>query len=322
MKISFPKILLIAALTVTGLARAEWPEKPIRVIVPHSAGAGGDVLIRLVQDDLAKRLGQPIIVENREGAGGNIGAQVAAGAAPDGYTLLIASTGQFVINQHLYQSYTIDPLKAFAPIIHIADIPGMLFASATMPAKDLRDLAAQSKDLKGKLNYGTPGLGTTPQMALEMLNRSLGLGMTHVAYRGSPQVLQGLLGGEIQLGYGVPGAALPFVQQGKLRVVAVTGEKRMPSIPDTPTFKELGLDHIGGVTWWALVAPAGTPEPILDRINSAMRQAFAVPDVRKRLEELGIIPVAGTRKEMNDLMGKEAIRWSRTIKELGLEKQN
>jgi tripartite-type tricarboxylate transporter receptor subunit TctC len=197
----------------------------------------------------------------------------------------------------------------------------MLFASTSLPAKDLRGLAAQAQELKGKLNYGSPGLGTTPQMALELLNRSLGLGMTHVAYRGSPQVLQALVAGEIQLGYGLPSAGLPFVQQGRLRVVGVTGDKRMASIPETPTFKELGLDHIGGVTWWALVAPAGTPEPILDKVNAAMRMAFAAPEVRKRLDDMGFIPVAGTRKEMSDLIAREASHWARTIKELALEKQ-
>lgn len=322
MKWAFCKVLLVTTMALGGVAQAEWPDKPIRVIVPHSAGAGGDVLIRLVSDDLGRRLGQPVIVINRDGAGGNIGAQVAATAPPDGYTLLVASTGQFVINQHLYRSYTIDPLKAFVPIIHIADAPGMLFASTSLPAKDLRGLAAQARELNGKLNYGSPGLGTTPHMALELLNRSLGLGMTHVPYRGSPQVMQGLMAGEIQLGYGLPAAGLPFVQQGKLRAVGVTGDKRMASIPETPTFKELGLDHIGGVTWWTMVAPAGTPEPILDRVNAAMRLTFASPELRKRLDEMGFIPVAGTRQEMKDLLAREAPHWARVIKELALEKQD
>jgi tripartite-type tricarboxylate transporter receptor subunit TctC len=309
--------LALCAVASASASFAEFPDKPIRVIVPFSPG-GVDVIIRMIADDLGKRLGQPVIVENREGAGGNVGMQVAASAPADGYTLVMASTGNFTINQHVYRSFRVDPLKAFVPIMHVADIPGVLFSSTAIPGKDLASVAAYAKAHKGHVFYGSPGVATTPQLAMENLNRAMGLGLTHVPYKGSPAVLTGILAGDVQLGFGIPGTWMPYVEKGKLHVLAVSGDSRFPLLPQVPTFKELGLSHIGGETWWALAAPAGTPDAVLEKLNVGFRQALANTNVRKRLLDLGFVVIASTRAEMKQKLDREAVTWEKTLKDLAV----
>lgn len=313
--------LLTLALVAATSVRAEWPERPIHIVVPFAPGVSGDIIVRLVSDGLAKRLGQPIVVDNREGAAGNIGTMAVARAAPDGYTLLVASTANFVINQHLYRSFSIDPLTAFAPIIQLADVPSLLVTSLSLPANDFQSFVAYARGHKGQINFGTPGIGTPGHLTIEALNRSLGLGVTSLPYKGASQVLTAVVSGELDVGFALPGVAAQYIQNGKLRPLAVLGQERIALLPDTPSLGELGFGNAGGVAWWAMVAPAGTPEPITQRMNAAMREAMSAPAARKRLEELGIVPAAGTREELATKLTRDAAIWSRVIKELGIPPQ-
>jgi tripartite-type tricarboxylate transporter receptor subunit TctC len=312
------KMLLAAVLGFAGSAWAQWPDKPIRVVVPYSAGSTGDVLIRLTADEVGNRLGQRLVIDNRTGAGGNIGALAVAQAQPDGYTLLLGATGNFVINQFIYPKGVVDPLKAFEPVTVMADIPTVAYSSASVPAQTFAEFVAYAKANPGKLNYGSPGTGTNIHLALEAINRSQGLGMTHISYRGSPQVSAALLANEVQLALGGVNVGLAHVKTGKMRALAVSNTGRIEMMPEVPTFDEVGMKDIQARTWWAVAAPAGTPSAVLDRLNTAFRAALSTPEVKTRLSELGIIGVGSTRAQMARQMQEEAGQWSRVVKELGI----
>ena len=246
-----PVRFLLALLVALGCVRpawAEWPERPIRIVVPYAAGAMGDVLIRLLSEELRSRLGQPVVVENRPGAGGNIGATAVAQAAPDGYTLLVGATNNFVINQSLYRQMAFDPLKAFEPITIMADVPSVIFISGDVPAKSFSEFVAYAKENPGKLNYGSPGTGTTPHLSAELINRARGLGMTHVSYSGAPPAITALLANQVQFYLGGAGLGAQHVRAGKLRALAVASSSRLVSMPDTPTFDEAGSGAVNART--------------------------------------------------------------------------
>jgi tripartite-type tricarboxylate transporter receptor subunit TctC len=312
--------LMLAVLGASVGARAEWPQRPIRVVVPYSAGVGGDLIMRLISEDIGRRLGQPVLVENKEGAGGNLGTAAVAKAAPDGYTFLVAQTSNFVVNHLLYRTFAIDPLNAFAPVILIGNTPAVLVTSANISPNDFRAFASYAKAHQGKVNFGTAGIGTVGQLTLEALNRSQHLGMTSVNYRGAGQVLSSVVSGELDVGFALPGLAAQYIQAGKIRPVAVLTGNRLPSLPDTPSFRELGLDNVGGETWWALVAPAGTPEKVQDSMNAAVREALQAPAVRRQLDGLGIVFAASSRPEAVQKFAREAAHWAQTIRELGVQK--
>lgn len=314
----FEKVFLLLCICGAASAKANWPERPIRVIVPYATGASGDIVIRLISEELGKRLGQPVIVENRDGAAGNVGTLAAARAAADGYTFLVAPSSNFVINPLIYTSFKLDPLKAFTPVIHMCNTPTLLVTSVKVAPNDLNAFIAYAKANKGKVFFGDPGVGSPVHLALEALNRSQDLGMTSVSYRGSAPVLTDVVSGQIQLALAIPGSAQPHIQSGRIRPVAALASKRLASMPDTPTFADAGLKEIRGETWWAMAAPVGTPEPVLERMNSEVRNALSAPNMRKRLEEVGIVPMAGTRRELADLLSAEAPYWARVVKELAI----
>ena len=315
MKINISKLAVLWSIVASASAFAAWPEKPIRVIVPFSAGGPPDIVLRLLQDDVAAQLGQPIVIDNREGAAGNIGVSYAAQEPADGYTLLLASSGNFTVNQHLYRSFKIDPLKAFVPIVQLYEVPAVLVASTKVPATDFASFVAHAKQQKGSINFGSPGYGTTPHISLESLNRTLDMGMVGVTYRGAPPVLQALVGGDIQLSFAVAGGALQFIQTGKIRPLAVASNRRIALLPETPTLRELGWPNLANPTYWPLVAPTGTPDAILDRINAAMVKALSNRESRKKMEDMGITPGGSTRQEAADLLARESQFWLRVLKE-------
>ena len=319
MKISIVKTSLLAlGFAVSTVAQAAWPKKPIRVIVPFSAGVGGDVMMRLITEDLGHRLGQPVVVENREGAAGNIGTTVAANSAPDGYTFLVSQTSNFVINQHLFRSFKVDPLTAFEPVVHMGNTPAVLLTNADIPPNDLQAFTDYAKAHKGKLNYGSPGVGTPPHLTLMALNQTRDLGMISVTYRGSSPVLLALVSGELTAGFALYGQALQFIKAGKIRPLAVQGTKRLRMLPDTPSFAEFGMTGVGTEPWWAMVAPKGTPTAIMEKMNEAVRAALSSPKVRQQLEDAGIDPVASTREEAVEKFRSEANTWAKIIRNLNV----
>ena len=227
--------LLLAACSLGACAQDAWPAKPVRVVVPYVPGAMGDVVARLLSENLGKELAQAFVVENRPGAGGNIGTRAVEQSAPDGYTLLMAATNNLTINQYLYKDLGFDPLKRFEPVTVLVDVPSVLFVPASVPARDFREFVAYAKANPGKVNYGSPGSGTTPHLSAEAINRAFGLGMTHVPYKGASQVVAALLAGEVHFYLAGAGVATAHVKSGKLRALAIASSARHAAAPDVPT---------------------------------------------------------------------------------------
>jgi tripartite-type tricarboxylate transporter receptor subunit TctC len=310
------------ALTSSGRwssARASgFPERPITIIYPYGAGGSGDVVLRMMQPILEKQLGQSVIIETRPGGGGNIGAHAVAQAKPDGYTLLMGATNNFVINQFLFKALGLDPLKAFALVTRPAIIPSVFYTNPSVPARTLQEFIAYAKTKPGKLNYASPGVGTTPHLSVERLKQIAGIDLVHIPYRGAPAAMQALLTNDVQLylaGYGVGRA---FVEQDKVRMLAVGSEHRLPALPNVPTTIESGLAGFTASNWWGLAAAAGTPRAAIDTIYAAMKAAAADPTVAARLAKIGFIAGAETPAAFTASAKAEAKVWEDTIKKVGL----
>lgn len=298
-------------------AAAQWPERPVRVVVPYAAGAMGDVISRLLTEELRQRLGQPVIVDNRTGAGGNIGTAAVANAEPDGYTVLVGATNNFVINQFLYSAMGFDPLERLAPVTTLVDVPSVIFLSAPMPAR-FDEFVKYARAHKGKLNYGSPGAGTTPHLSAELISRTRGLGMTHIPFKGSAPGITALLANEVQFYMGGAGLGAQHVKAGKLHAVAAAAPKRLDALPDTPTFAEVGLSDIKASNWWGVAVPKGTPAPIVRRLHEAFIAALATPAARERFEKLGVVVVGGSPEETARRWREEADYWGKAVKEMGV----
>ncbi|MBI1201185.1 MAG: tripartite tricarboxylate transporter substrate binding protein [Rhodopseudomonas sp.] len=311
-----------AALTSSGIwSRAQaagFPERPITIIYPYGAGGSGDVVLRMMQPILEKQLGQSVIIETRPGGGGNIGAHAVAQAKPDGYTLLLGATNNFVINQFLFKSLDMDPLKAFALVTRPSIIPSVFYTNATVPARTMQEFIAYAKGKPGKLNYASPGVGTTPHLSVERLKQIAGIDLVHVPYRGAPAAMQALLTNDVQLylaGYGVGRA---FVEQGKVRMLAVGSERRLPALPDVPTTGESGLAGYTASNWWGLAAPKGTPAAVIDKVYAAFKLAAADKAVKERLEKIGFLAGDETPAAFTASAAAEASIWEDTIRKIGL----
>jgi tripartite-type tricarboxylate transporter receptor subunit TctC len=297
-------------------AQTRWPEGPLTLVVPFVPGSMGDLISRMLSDDLRQRLGQPVIVENRPGAGGNVGAAAVAQARPDGHTLLVGATNNFVINQFLYTTMGFDPLKAFEPVSILVDVPSVIFVNTSLPAKTYRDFVASARSNAGKFNYGSPGAGTTPHLAAELINRADGLGMTHIPYKGAAQAVGALLANDVQFYLGGAGLGTQHIKAGKLRALAVSGASRLAVLPDVPTFGEVGLADIRAGNWWGVAAPKGTPPDVVEKASQALREALATPATQSRLRELGVVAVASRPAEAARQWSEEASYWQRALKDM------
>ena len=308
-------LAVAAALALGTAAQAQsYPAKPIRLVVPFTPGGVTDTSGRLIAEQLSKRLGQQVIVDNKPGASGNIGTQMVSAAEPDGYTLLLGFDGTLVINPHVFPKVCFDTVKDFSPIGKIGDAVLILVAHPGVAAKSLKEVIALSKTQAGGLSYGTSGTGGTPHIAGELLKQRSGANLTHIPYKGGGQALTDVLGGNIPLVYTAIAGAIPHVKSGKLHAVAVSSAKRASSLPDVPTFIESGLSDFEINSWVALLAPAKTPKPIVDKLNAELNAVLNDPEVRERLNGMGISATPGTADKFGEEIKRDLARYGSVVK--------
>lgn len=310
----------VAALPLT--VRAQYPEHPIRVVLPYAPGAAGDIAMRQIQPLLEKRLGQPVVVDYRTGAGGNIGAQEVARAKPDGYTLMLGATNNFVINQYLYRKLGFDPLEDLEPVGKLADVPAFIYIGAQVPAADYAQFEQYARAQAGKLNYGSPGMGTTPHLSGYRLSREMGANMTHIAYRGSAPGVQALLANEIQLYIGGYSVAAAYMPQGKVRALAVAAPERFAGLPDVPTAAQAGMPDAVLSNWWGFAAPKGTPADRIARFADALHEVLGLPEVRQAYLDNGFVPGQDSPAEFAAAWRSEARQWQAVVRESGVALDN
>lgn len=295
-----------------------WPDRPVKIVVAYPPGSTGDNVIRLMTDFLGARLGQTVVVENRSGAAGNIAAAGVVRARPDGYTLLLGAASNYAANQFLYKDMGFDPVRDFDPVMALVDVPAVVFVNAASGANNFKEFASLAQANKGKMSYGSPGIGTPPHLAAELINQEAGLGLLHVPYRGSPFTVAALLANEVQMILAGAGVGLQHVKAGKLRAVAVGAPARVADFPDVPTLKEIGLGHIKASTWWGIAAPKGTPPAVLDKLRKAFADTLADAKVQENLRQLGTIPLSGAEADMAALVKEDSGYWEKAIKKMGV----
>ena len=308
-------VIANALLATSGLAAAQsYPTKPVTVIVPFAPGGGSDNIARLVFAKVSERTGKTFVIDNRPGAGTNIGNETAARAKPDGYTLLL---GQITlsINPYLYPTLKYDPEKSLTPVAHIATAPTVLIVPAASPLKDVNAVVAAATAQPGKLNFGSGGSGTSVHLGGELFKMVTRTQMVHVPYKGSGPAIIDLIGGQLDMIFDTASSALPHIKSGKVRAVAVTGSERLRDLPNVPTFSEQGMKDFDVPVWYGVLAPAGTPAPIVEWLNKELNTVIADAEVSQRLYAIGAVPAGGTTTQMGEFMKAQATKWAHVIKE-------
>jgi len=298
-------------------AQADYPAKPITIVVPFAAGGTTDILARVIGEALKTELGQPVVIDNRAGAGGNIGGALAAKAAPDGYTLFMGTVGTHAINQSLYKKMPFDPIKDFAPLTRVAMVPNLLVAHPTRPYKTVQELIAYAKANPGKVTFGSSGNGSSIHLSGELFDSMAKVDMIHVPYKGSAPAVSDLIGGQIDIMFDNMPSAIQHVRSGRLKAIAVTTAKRSPELPDVPTIAEAGVPGYEATSWFGMFAPAATPAPIVTRLNAALVKVLADPAVKKKLAEQGAEPYAEKPQQFAEFIRKESAKWSQVVKASG-----
>ncbi len=293
-----------------------YPSRPIHLVVPYTAGGGVDVVARSVGQELAKRLGQPVIVENKVGAGSNIGSDYVAKAPPDGYTLLMASPAN-AINMTLYRKMPYDTMRDLAPVALVGAVPSVLVVNPRFPAKSVQEFVAYAKAHPKEVFYGSGGNGTSEHLAAAMFSSIAGIDMVHVPYKGGAAAMTDVIGGQIPCMFTNQLGAMPHIKAGTLRVLGVADAHRSAALPDTPTFAEAGYPDFNVSVWWGLMAPAGTPKDAIDKLDKAVNAALAGPDLQRRLDEMGAHPIGGTPEQFGTFVAQEIARWGRAVKASG-----
>ena len=307
--------LVLALAAPAALAQA-YPNQPIKLMVPWPPGGGVDTTARMISEPLAQRLGQPIVIDNRGGAGGNIGTEAAARMKGDGYNLLMASISPNAINVHLYSRLGFDPVKDFAPIVYVSAVPNILVVPANSPFQTVKDVVDFAKANPGKLNYGSGGVGSSQHLAAVQFMQVAGVNLTHVPYKGTAPAEADLVAGHVSLMLDTT-TCLPFVAAGKMRALAVASKKRNPALPNVPTFDEVGLPGIYASSWYGLMAPAGTPRPIIDKLNAEANAVLKSPEFQKRMVDFGAEVGGGTPEEFAQFMASETRRYESIVKASG-----
>ena len=300
----------------SALAQA-YPTKPVTIIVPFAAGGTTDILARIIGQALTAELGQSVVVDNRAGAGGNIGGQAAAKAAPDGHTLFMGTVGTHAINASLYKKMPFDPVKDFAPLTRVANVPNLLVANPAQPYKSVKDLIAYAKANPGKVNFGSSGNGSSIHLSGELFKSLAKVDMQHVPYKGSAPAVTDLLGNQIGIMFDNMPSAIQHVRSGKLVPLAVTTAKRSPELPNVPTIAEAGVPGYEATSWFGMFAPAGTPAPVLAQLNAAIVKVLAQPDVKKKINEQGAEVYSETPEQFAAFIQAESVKWGKVVKESG-----
>ncbi|MBC5764773.1 Bug family tripartite tricarboxylate transporter substrate binding protein [Ramlibacter albus] len=303
-----------AAVTPQAFAQGKYPSRPITIVVPTAPGGSTDFTARLIADPLSRALGQPVIVDNKPGASGNIGNQFVARAKPDGYTLLLSYSGYHVGNPHLFKQAGWDPIKDFAPVAMLTRAPQVIAARPTLPVNNLKELIAYAKANPGKLNYASSGNGSIQHIAGELLKQLTGVFITHIPYKGSGPAVQDLMGGQVDLFITTPAGVVSQVQAGKLKALAVTSKQRLASMPNVPTAAESGLNGYELDSWFALYAPAGTPPEIVNQLNAEIAKILAMPEVKKKADDSGTAVETMTPAQFAAFTKKELDYWGTVIR--------
>jgi tripartite-type tricarboxylate transporter receptor subunit TctC len=310
--------MLCCVLALPASAQQEYPTKTIRIIVPFAPGGSTDIFARYIADKLAPAIGSPVVVENRAGAGGNIGAEAVARAAPDGYTLLMATTGVMSINNALYPSMTYDAAKDFEPVIFVASITNVLIVPPELPATSVRELIALAKEKPGSLSFGSSGAGSSTHLSSELFKSMAGIDILHVPYKGSSQAITDLIAGRISMIIDNMPGAISFIKAGRLRALGVTGSKRSPAVPDVPTIAEAGLPGYESLSWSGIAVPTGTPKDIIVRLNRDIAAILMLPDIREKFAQAGADPIGGSPQEFAEHIRGEREKWSKLIRDRGI----
>jgi len=308
---------VLALASSLGLAAESWPAKPVHIIVPFPPGSSPDLVARMLTEKLAQALGQPVIVDNKPGAGGNIGTGLVARAEPDGYTLGLSIPGPLAVNTVLYKKMEYDPFTELAPITLVALSPNVLIVNPGLGVNSVKEFIDYAKAQPGKLNYGSIGNGSASHLTMELLKMQAGLDIVHVPYPGSPQVNTAILANQIQAGFVVPGTAMPLVQSGRVKALAVTSSAKSPVLPDLPTVAESGFPGFESGAWLGMVAPARTPKPIVERLSRELVAVIQSQEVRERMLKIYFQAIGTTPEGLADLMRAERDRWGKVIKQTG-----
>jgi tripartite-type tricarboxylate transporter receptor subunit TctC len=308
----------LIALIPAGAAAQQYPTRPLRIVVPFAAAGGSDIIARIIAQKLNESLGQPVIVDNRPGAGANIGIGIAAKAPPDGYTLLVASSA-FTVNPTLYSKIPYEPFRDFYPLTCIGSSPNMIAVHPQFPAKSVKELIELVRSQPGKHNYSSPGAGTTPHLSGEMLRIAFRIDLRHIPYGGAGPQVQSLISGQVPIGFASVPSFAPQVKAGQLRGLAVTAEKRTAALPDVPSMGELGMPGMVGDTFQGLFVPAATPRAITARLHTDVMKALAAPDVRERLAVIGLEPIGNTPEQFAAQIKSDIARWGKVIREAGIK---
>lgn len=303
----------LLAMVTPARAQSDYPTKTVRIVIGTPPGDSADANARSLATKLAKLTGQPFFVDNKPGAHGILAAEAAKNAAPDGYTVLLSTGGPMAINPALYKKLPYDTLKSFEPIAPMSTGPLYLVVNNDLPVKNVKELVAYAKAHPGKLSYGSGGSGTTQHLAMETLKKSMGLDMVHVPYKGSPIVLQDLMGGQIQLAFDAGASILPQIRNGKVRLIGVASETRSPNAPDMPTLTEQGVPAFRAVVWSGLFAPAGTPPAVVAKLNELVNQALRDPAFAEQMRAQGGEPAGGSSAEFRAFLAAEIARWAKAV---------
>ncbi len=304
-----------AGISAPALAQNNFPNKPIRLIVPFTPGGVTDTSGRLIADQLSRRIGQQIIVENKPGASGNIGSTMVANSEPDGYTLALGFDGTMVINPHIFSNIPFDTIKDFAPIGKIGDTVLILVAYPKFEAQTLKEIIALSMQPGKTVNFGSSGIASPQHIAVELLNQQTGSKLVHVPYKGGGQAMIDVQAGVIPLVYTAVAGAYPYIKSGRLNAVAVSSKERAPSLPDVPTFMESGVPNFVASGWVGIFAPAKTPRPVVDYLNKELNAVLSTPEVKAKLETLGITATPGTPEQFSSEIASDLARYGKVIKE-------
>jgi tripartite-type tricarboxylate transporter receptor subunit TctC len=310
--------LLLACIAHVPLATAQFPAKPVRIVIGFAAGGGADILARTIAPKLGENLGQQVVVDNRPGAAGNIGIELVAKSPPDGYTLLMGVPG-LVSNPLLYSKVPFDLVRDFAPISLLGTVPNLLVVHPSVPANSVRQLVALAKANPRKLNVASSGSGTSLHLAAELFKSMTGIELVHVAYKGGAPAVADLMGGHVDLMFDVLPSSMPYVKAGRLKALGVTSEQRTPLLPDIPTLAESGVPGYQAVTWNGILAPAATPRDVISKLNGAIAQILRTPEMKERFAGIGTEPIWTTPEQFDAFLRAETVKWTGVIKSAGIK---